>query len=252
MGANKQKSYLGRKLDKLSLKYHYFPKVKPCTTGKRGLEIGGPSQIFSRKGYIPVYSVADTVDGCNFSTNTVWENLITEGHNYNYGDKTLGYQYIKDATDLEGIDSEKYDFVLSSHSLEHIANPIKAIGEWLRVLKKGGVLLLIVPDKNYTFDHNRPFTTFEHLMDDYDQGTTEHDLTHLDEILSLHDLSLGPPIGTMDQFRKRSEDNYNNRCLHQHIFDFKLLEQIFNLFNLKVIFKKASWPCHLIIMGKKP
>jgi len=251
MRANKPEGYLSRKLNKLSRKYYYFPKVKRFMAGKSGLEIGGPSQIFSRKGYLPVYPIADTVDGCNFSNNTVWENVITEGPNYHYEDKMLGYQYIKDATALEGIDSEKYDFVLSSHSLEHIANPIKAVKEWLRVLKKGGVLLLIVPDKNYTFDHKRPFTTFEHLMDDYNKGTTEHDLTHLEEILSLHDLSLDLPAGNIDQFKSRSQDNYINRCLHQHVFDFTLLEQVFNHFKLKIIFRKASRPLNLIIMGQK-
>jgi hypothetical protein len=112
MRANKHNRYFSRKLDKLSLKYRYSPTVKRYLAGKKGLEIGGPSQIFSDKGYIPVYSIADTIDGCNFSTHTVWENMITEGQNYNYENRTLGYQYIKDATDLEGIESEKYDFVL--------------------------------------------------------------------------------------------------------------------------------------------
>ncbi|MGZ3945708.1 MAG: methyltransferase domain-containing protein [Mucilaginibacter sp.] len=251
MPVNKHDGYFSRKLNKLSHKYRYSPMVKRYMAGKRGLEIGGPSQIFSDKGYFPVYSIANAIDGCNFSNQTVWENVITEGQNYNYEDRALGYQYIKDASDLESIESEKYDFVLSSHSLEHIANPIKAINEWLRVLKKGGVLLLIVPDKNYTFDHKRPYTKFEHLIDDHERGTTEYDLTHLDEILSLHDLSLDLPAGNIDQFKQRSRDNFINRCLHQHVFDFALLEQIFDYFNLKVIFKKASRPCHLIIMGKK-
>jgi len=228
-----------------------FYRVKRCISGKTGLEIGGPSEVFSATGSIPVYPIAASVDGCNFSTNTVWENVITEGNNYKYGDSLLGYQHIKDATDLSGIESEKYDFVLASHSLEHIANPLKALSEWLRVLKKGGVLLLLLPDKNYTFDHNRPYTTFAHLLEDYQQGTTEHDMTHLEEILSLHDLSMDPPAGNPDQFKKRSLDNYTNRCLHQHVFDLNLLEEVFKYFKLKIILKKAVWPLHLVIMGRK-
>src|SRR3569833_2354515 len=220
MGSNKQDSYLSRKLNKLSLKHHYFPKIKRFTAGKKGLEIGGPSQLFSDRGYLPVYAVAESVDGCNFSDNTVWENVITEGPGYNYQGKPLGYQYIKEATDLEGAGSEKYDFVLSSHSLEHIANHMNAVGEWLRVLRKGGVLLLIVPDIHYTFDHKRSYSTFEHLMDDQQQRTTEHDLTQLEEILSLHDLGLDPAAGTIDQFKKRSQDNYSNRCLFFFVFVF--------------------------------
>jgi len=32
----------------------------------------------------------------------------------------------------------KYDFLLASHCLEHMANPLCAFQEWLRVLKKKG------------------------------------------------------------------------------------------------------------------
>ncbi|PYL73305.1 MAG: hypothetical protein DMF22_01865 [Verrucomicrobia bacterium] len=36
------------------------------------------------------------------------------------------------------IPSGKYDFLLASHCLEHMANPLCAFQEWLRVLKKKG------------------------------------------------------------------------------------------------------------------
>jgi SAM-dependent methyltransferase len=38
------------------------------------------------------------------------------------------------------------DFVFSSHVLEHVDEPAKAIEEWLRVLKSGGYLLMLIPD----------------------------------------------------------------------------------------------------------
>jgi len=79
-------------------------------------------------------------------------------------DKNYKNQYICDATDLGMIPDESYDFLLSCNSLEHMANPLKAMGEWLRILKHGAYLLIIVPDKRYTFDHLRPITSFEHLL----------------------------------------------------------------------------------------
>ncbi len=48
-------------------------------------------------------------------------------------DKEPGIQYVRDATDLHGIPDEKYDFVVASHALEHIANPLRAVSEWTRV-----------------------------------------------------------------------------------------------------------------------
>jgi len=119
-----------------------LPKFKPfhyLFEAKFGLEIGGPSQIFKGNDALPIYKLAKKVDGCNFSTNTVWEGALKEGSNYTYQDnKEAGYQFICEGNNLEPIQNEFYDFLLSSHSLEHFANPLKALQEWLRILKKVG------------------------------------------------------------------------------------------------------------------
>ena len=47
---------------------------------------------------------------------------------------------------------------------------------------------LVVPHKDKTFDHNRPVTSLNHLEEDLDNDVDEDDLTHLPEILELHDL----------------------------------------------------------------
>ena len=47
---------------------------------------------------------------------------------------------------LEGVENGQYDFVYSSHCLEHLENPEEAIANWLRVTKEGGHLYIIVPD----------------------------------------------------------------------------------------------------------
>jgi glycosyltransferase involved in cell wall biosynthesis/predicted SAM-dependent methyltransferase len=220
--------------------------------GKEGLEIGGPSQIFEVGNILPVYSIMKKVDGCNFSTNTVWEGEIEEGLHYKYNQsKSVGFQYICDATDLKSVSSNSYDFVLSSHSIEHIANPFKALKEWLRVLKDDGVLLMVVPHKARTFDHKRPITKFEHLLIDYNNNIDEHDLTHLPEILELHDLSMDTPAGDYESFKKRSLDNYLNRCLHHHVFDSILVVDVFTFFNLKIKSLNIVSPYHIIVIGQK-
>jgi len=50
----------------------------------------------------PVYSLASRVDGCNFSTSTVWEGSIQEGMHYVAGEN-LGYQFIAEASKLHMI-----------------------------------------------------------------------------------------------------------------------------------------------------
>jgi SAM-dependent methyltransferase len=256
LGTYKLKGLYGIK--RLIIKKYFVKKVKPIKGFKKykhffenkvGIEIGGLSQIF--KSEIPIYPIVKNVDGCNFSSQTVWEGQVQEGNNYNFFDSKNGYQYICEASDLNRIPSEKYDFIISSHCLEHCANTLKTVNEWLRVIKKGGVILLVLPDKRYTFDRNRTLTKFSHLLDDYTNEVNENDLTHLSEILESHDLSLDEAAGSIDQFKKRSLDNYNNRCLHHHVFDFELLKQIFEYNNIKTVNTTFVKPYHQIILGIK-
>lgn len=100
-----------------------------------------------------------------------------------------------EGTALE-IEDGSYDCVIASHCLEHIANPIKALREWRRVLRSNELLLLILPHRDHTFDWRRPATTIEHMKSDYEDDVSESDMTHLDEVLSLHDLSRDPGAGT--------------------------------------------------------
>jgi SAM-dependent methyltransferase len=69
------------------------------------------------------------------------------------------------------VPDESQDFVVSSHVLEHFPNPIGAMVEWNRVLKPGGVIFMIVPHKERTFDREFPRTPLEHLIHDYETKT---------------------------------------------------------------------------------
>ena len=59
---------------------------------------------------------------------------------------------------------ECLDYVLSSHVIEHIFDPIKALTEWLRVLKPGGIVFCIAPHKWRTFDKRRRRTKLRELI----------------------------------------------------------------------------------------
>jgi ubiquinone/menaquinone biosynthesis C-methylase UbiE len=194
--------------------------------------------------------VVDGLDGANFGNNTIWEGEISSESGFNYIYGKSGRQYICDATNLNEIKSNTYDFLLSSNCLEHVANPMKALGEWRRVLINGGHILLVLPNKKSNFDHNRPVTSFEHIIEDYRNNIAEDDLTHLDEILQLHDLSLDPPAGTLEQFKFRSMNNFNNRTLHHHIFDTALMTKMLAHFNFEVI-KTDVTATNMFALAKK-
>jgi SAM-dependent methyltransferase len=229
-----------------------FKGTEPYFRGKRGLEIGGPSQIFSEASLLPIYRIAASCDNCNFCNTTIWQGSLQEGMTFKYHRrKPAGYQFVCEASSLSGIPDGSYDFVLASHVLEHIANPIKALLEWKRVLRPGGVILIVCPHKEATFDHMRPTTSLSHLIEDYNNGLDEDDLSHMSEILQLHDLSLDPEAGSHEQFAARSQNNFQNRCLHHHVFTTESWVQILDHLELEVVLLTGARPFHIVAIARK-
>lgn len=216
--------------------------------GLRGLEIGGPSMFFDLS--LPLYRHADSVDGANFSRDTLWEGQINSAEPYEYLRNRFGRQFILEATNLSEIEDGTYGFVLSCHSLEHVANPLKALREWHRVLQPHGHLVIAVPNKDAIFDHRRAVTPFSHLQQDEESETDEADLTHLAEILELHDLKRDKAAGTRDEFMKRSLDNAVNRGLHHHVFDSNTLMHCIEHVGFSPTLVHTSYYDHLLLCRK--
>ena len=73
-----------------------------------------------------------------------------------------------DAELMQSIADNSFDFVHSSHCLEHMVSPTRALNNWIRILKPGGHLVCLVPDEDLyeqkafpsTFnpDHKHTFT----------------------------------------------------------------------------------------------
>lgn len=200
--------------------------------GKDGIEIGGPSRIFERGNILPVYPIIRGLEHCNIKGGA-------------------GIKYQCDASELSEIPSKKYDFVISSHTLEHFANPLKALSEWLRILKDGGILLLILPDKNWTVDHKRPITSLGHLIEDHKKGTGEDDASHFKEIAELTDMRLQDIPLDSKKVEAMLVHNHKTRGVHQHVFDTGLVVGMFDHLNLQVLSVDQALPFNIIVMGKK-
>jgi SAM-dependent methyltransferase len=224
-----------------------YSTTRPYFEGRSGLEFGGPSSIFSAGHLVPIYNIVQSIDLCNFAEQTIWKpqrallGLVSR----------LGKQFIAEAGDPAEIADESYDFVLASHVLEHVANPLRALSEWKRILKPSGTILVVVPHKNGTFDHRRPFTAFEHLKADFESNTTEADLTHLQEILELHDLVRDPPAGSAKQFRERCMQNASRRAMHHHVFSSEVLIEMFSFLAMRVLNVAVERPYHIIVHARK-
>jgi SAM-dependent methyltransferase len=228
-------------------------RFRKAVQDKCGLEVGGPSRVFGDEGELPLYRYVAGLDNCVFSASTIWEGTRAEGQTFSYqSHKALGFNFIREATDLTGFADRRYDFVLSCHNLEHISNPIRALTEWTRVVKPGGAIVLLLPDGRHTFDHWRKPTSLKHLQEDFELGRDETDLTHLEEILECHDLSRDPGGLSRDEFRERSLRNFENRCLHHHVFDPRNSRELLEAAGLSVEVQELAKPFHIAMLARCP
>ena len=224
-----------------------YATMLPFIAGKIGLEIGGPSSIFRANHLIPVYRCAKALDSCNFSETTVW----TKENERDVFAGSLRNTFISDATDMSSLRDECYDFVLACQVMEHVANPLRALNEWRRLVRPGGAVLIIVPHKLRTFDVRRPSTSMQHLIEDFETKTPETDLTHLDEELRLHDWRRDPEGGGPEEFRARCLVNIDNRCIHHHVFRPELLAECFAFCGLETVNLTVEYPYYIVGMGKR-
>jgi len=76
-----------------------------------------------------------------------------------------------DANHITDYVKEQFDFVFSSHCLEHMLAPAAALHEWWSLVKDGGYMYIVVPDEDlyeqgqwpsrYNTDHKWTFTIFK-------------------------------------------------------------------------------------------
>lgn len=124
---------------------------------------------------------------------------------------------ISDAETLSNFIDGSLSFVIASHVIEHMRNPILAIKNWLRVLKPGGLLYLVVPDYRKIFDKHRELTTLSHVIADYELGNRNaQDIEHYYEYATLVNKKFfGRDIDEQEEAIKLMEQDYS---IHFHTF----------------------------------
>lgn len=76
-----------------------------------------------------------------------------------------------DAQHMAGLADDSFDFVHSSHCLEHLRSPAEGLANWLRIVRPGGHVVVTVPDEDLyeqgvfpsrrNTDHKATFTIFK-------------------------------------------------------------------------------------------
>jgi len=107
--------------------------------------------------------------------------------------------------------TDKFDWIIASHVIEHMPDFIGFLQNCRSVLKVGGVLSLAVPDKRFTFDAERDCTTLAPIIDAHTRGDKHPSAGAVAEFLLLSVMKEGAI--TWDPFSKRqfapSEHRYS-------------------------------------------
>lgn len=68
---------------------------------------------------------------------------------------------------VDSVNGEVFDYIIASHVIEHVPNLLKWLNDIEKILKPGGFAIFVIPDKRFSFDIQRPITTFGQVLEDY-------------------------------------------------------------------------------------
>jgi SAM-dependent methyltransferase len=114
---------------------------------------------------------------------------------------------------LDNVAPASQDFVIANHFIEHCENPIKTVITHLSRLKAGGVLFLAVPDRNKTFDRQRPTTPLDHVIRDFRESPAWSRFEHYLEWATMVEQVSAPKAE--ERARELIRDKYS---IHFHVW----------------------------------
>ena len=178
--------------------------------GLKGIEVGGSAHNPFGLNTINV----DFTDDMNTIFKKAEEQICGE---------KLKVDVIGNGEDLQ-FEDNSYDFIISSHVVEHLFNPIKALMNWKRIIKDKGYILNIIPIKEFTPGETRPITTFDELYDRYIGK-----IKTPEELLKLE-------VGELEGNSCMSKDDIINILnTHHTVFDIPLYVDICRFIGLDII-----------------
>lgn len=140
---------------------------------------------------------------------------------------------------------QTFDFLISSHCLEHHSDTLKVLHEWIRVIKPGGILFLALPHGLRTFDRGRTLTRLEHHIDDYRSMIAENDKTHLDEFLEISVAQANPAWSNEAKNRDGSYNfDYmiNHGYMHFHVWTQNEMLDVLRYLKLEILLVMDELP----------
>ena len=144
---------------------------------------------------------------------------------------------VSDASSIP-VDDSSFDYLFSSHCLEHMPDTIGTLKEWLRVVKPGGRLILMLPHAGRTWERQRSLSTLEHHIHDHANKVDLYDFTDWDEFERalrlgqqswIDDPDAQLPDGSIDK-RRAAE----NGLIHYHAWHQGILVDVLKYIELNI------------------
>lgn len=90
----------------------------------------------------------------------------------------------------------EYDFIFSSHTIEHVTDLVGYFQSCELLLKPEGIAALAIPDKRYTFDVLRPVSTTGQAIEAHRQSSGRHSPAAIFDFYSNHGKLDGSEVWT--------------------------------------------------------
>jgi SAM-dependent methyltransferase len=202
-----------------------------------GIEVGALSNpLFLPKAEKVFY--ADIVDEATLKSDL--ENLGFFGYNSRKF-VSITYFISLNGVSFPDIADNTFDFVVSSHSLEHSSNPICNLVDYIRVVRVGGLVYTRIPNKDFTYDKNRSSTDPQKLIQKFVNKQFGFELGEFIEMVSN---SLNEVYFDYNQEDIYSQYVKQNGHHHIYVYDLnniiKLIDYIIDITECKLIYINNS------------
>jgi predicted SAM-dependent methyltransferase len=182
----------------------------------KGIEIGALHRP------LPVHKCVQVIYIDKIDVTTAY----TEHYSKLKEEKFTNVDVLDDGEILSTIPIDSCDFIIANHFIEHTENPINTIKTHLSRIRTGGILYYIIPDKRKTFDIDRPITSFEHVLDDYQHGP---EISRDDHFQEWSKIVKHVPENQINEYIKKLKSI--NFAIHFHVWDAKTLREFFEKTN---------------------
>jgi SAM-dependent methyltransferase len=122
-----------------------------------------------------------------------------------------------------------FDYVVARHVLEHVADPIRMLREISRALRPGGRAVITVPNRDNTFDIERPTTPFLHMLWDFISQRLDSDPSHAREWTEK--VLLNSEVRPYRTYQSEEEDHREHDKLQADLQSGARLDMHFHVFS---------------------